>query len=70
MGAGHMPYSEAFRAKMVRKMTGPRGRSANALAEEVGVCQTTLLLFSPPRRGGAWFSFRRMAQRSWGRSRT
>ncbi len=41
-GAGRMPYSDAFKAKMVRKMTGPRRRSANALAQEMDMCQTTL----------------------------
>jgi transposase-like protein len=35
-------YSEAFRRKMVQRMTGPRARSANALASEVGVPQPTL----------------------------
>lgn len=37
-----MRYSEAFRAKMVKKMAVPDGWSANALAEETGVPQTTL----------------------------
>lgn len=35
-----MNYSETFKAKMVQKMLG--GRSANALAQEVGVNQPTL----------------------------
>lgn len=35
-------YSEAFKATMIKKMTGPRGRSAATLAKEVGVHQTTL----------------------------
>lgn len=37
-----MRYSEAFKAKMVQKMTGPGARSANELAAEIGVHQTTL----------------------------
>ena len=37
-----MMYSMAFRAQMVKKMTGPNGLSANALSKEVGVSQTTL----------------------------
>lgn len=35
-------YSEAFKSKMVQRMTGPRARSATALAPEVGVPQPTL----------------------------
>ncbi len=37
-----MPYSQAFRRKMVQKMTVPGGPSANQLAEQVGVGQPTL----------------------------
>lgn len=37
-----MKYSDAFKAKMVQKMTGPNKKSAGALAQEVGVCQPTL----------------------------
>jgi len=37
-----MPYSQAFRQKMVQKMTGPRARSASQLAAEVGLPQPTL----------------------------
>lgn len=37
-----LPYTEAFRAKMVQRMLGPNKQSANALAEEVGVNQPTL----------------------------
>ena len=37
-----MRYSEAFKAKMVQRMAGPAGRSASALAEEVGLPQVTL----------------------------
>ena len=36
-----MQYSEAFKAKMVQKMSAPGGPSANALAREVGVNQST-----------------------------
>ena len=35
-------YTEAFKATMIRKMTGPRARTAADLAKEVGVHQTTL----------------------------
>ena len=37
-----MPYSEAFKAKMVKKMLGPNSRSASALSTQVGVSQATL----------------------------
>lgn len=37
-----MKYSEAFKEKMVEKMAGVNGRSANSLSEEVGVHQSTL----------------------------
>ena len=37
-----MDYSEAFRSRMVQRMTGPQGMSATALAKEVGVPQPTL----------------------------
>lgn len=37
-----MEYSDAFRRKMVQRMTGPQARSANALAGEMGIPQPTL----------------------------
>ncbi len=37
-----MKYSETFKSKMVRKMASPGGPSANALAQEIGVHQSTL----------------------------
>ena len=37
-----MKYSETFKSKMVRRMTGPNGLSANALSREIGIAQTTL----------------------------
>jgi transposase-like protein len=37
-----MRYSEAFKSKMVRRMTGPDALSANALSLEMGIGQTTL----------------------------
>ena len=37
-----MPYSEKFKERMVRRMIGPAGISANALSKEVGVAQPTL----------------------------
>jgi transposase-like protein len=35
-------YSDEFKKAMVEKMSGPDGKSANALAEEVGLHQSTL----------------------------
>lgn len=35
-------YSKSFQTKMVGKMSGPTGRTANSLAQEVGVAQGTL----------------------------
>ena len=37
-----MNYPETFKEKMVLRMSGPVGISANALSEEVGVSQTSL----------------------------
>lgn len=37
-----MEYSESFKAKLVQKMLPPNGRSATALAEELGLPQPTL----------------------------
>ena len=37
-----MPYSDGFRARMLRRMSGPEGISATALANEIGVSQPTL----------------------------
>lgn len=37
-----LPYSEAFRAQMVRRMIGPPGISATSLATQVGVSQASL----------------------------
>ncbi len=37
-----MKYSAAFKSKMVRRMSGPRAQSANALSEDIGVSQPTL----------------------------
>lgn len=41
-GSEAVEYSEAFKAKMVQKMLGPNGKSASALADEVGMSQPTL----------------------------
>jgi transposase len=41
-GERGMRYSDAFKSKMVRKMTGSDGLSANALSEDVGISQPTL----------------------------
>ena len=35
-------YSEAFKSKMVQRMTGPEGRSALSLSGETGVSQSSL----------------------------
>ena len=40
--ASQMQYSEKFKSRMVGKMAGPRGVSANALSGEVGINQPTL----------------------------
>jgi transposase-like protein len=37
-----MRYSDSFKSKMVRRMTGPEGLSANALSLEMGLSQPTL----------------------------
>lgn len=37
-----MEYSEGFKSKMVQRMTGPRGKTATALASETGISQPTL----------------------------
>ena len=37
-----MNYPETFKEKMVLRMSGPLGISANALSEEVGISQTSL----------------------------
>lgn len=37
-----MKYSNGFKARMVQRMTGPDPISATKLAEEIGVCQSTL----------------------------
>lgn len=37
-----MRYSDGFKARMVRRLTGPGRVSATKLAHEVGVCQSTL----------------------------
>jgi len=36
------PYSEKFKARMIKRMTGPGAMTATALAREVGVAQSTL----------------------------
>ena len=36
------PYSEAFKAKMVQKMTGAGAVSASGLSRQIGIHQTTL----------------------------
>jgi transposase len=39
---GTMEYTETFRARMVRRMLGPKAVTASALAAEVGISQPTL----------------------------
>ena len=60
-----MKYSEAFKSKMVRKMAAPGGPSANALAQEVGVHQSTLSRWL--RRAGRVETMKSQGQssRSW-----
>ncbi|XYH95059.1 transposase [Sorangium sp. So ce1128] len=36
------PYSDSFREKMVQRMLGPDAVSANRLAQQVGIHQSTL----------------------------
>lgn len=42
MERGHVEYVQGFKARMVQRMAGPRGRSATALSKETGVPQPTL----------------------------
>jgi len=37
-----MQYTETFKARMVRRMLGPKAVTARALAQETGICQPTL----------------------------
>jgi transposase-like protein len=37
-----MPYSKAFKNRMIQRMTGPNAMSATALSKESGVSQSTL----------------------------
>lgn len=37
-----MPYSEAYKRRMVQKLSGPEAKSAHALSKEEGVSQATL----------------------------
>ena len=37
-----MQYSEVMKARMIKRMTGPRAVTASALAEEMGIPQPTL----------------------------
>ena len=41
-GVTVVPYSEGFKARMVKRLATPDGPSANALSREVGVPQSTL----------------------------
>ena len=41
-----MRYSPGFKSRMVQRMTGPEPISANSLADETGVCQSTLSRWS------------------------
>lgn len=40
-----MPYSDGFKARMVKRLAGPHALSANALSREVGVPQSTLSMW-------------------------
>lgn len=64
-----MPYTDGFKARMIKRMAGPEGISANALAMEVGVPQSTLsrwLRLQASRR----FSPMKEKKRPGGRART
>lgn len=60
-----MPYSEGFKARMIERMTGPEGITANALAREVGMSQPTLSRWVRERRLGAMSDKLPKKRRSW-----
>lgn len=47
-----MAYNEGFKARMIERMAGPEGISANALAQETGVSAATLTRWLRERRLG------------------
>lgn len=49
-GIVSVPYSEAFKGQMVRRMIGPPKASANALARETSVSQATLCRWAQEAR--------------------
>jgi len=53
-----MLYTDTFKARMVRRMLGPKAMSANALADEVGIAQPT-----PSRWLRETSTFRAMAKK-------
>lgn len=67
-GSPRLKYSESFKAEMVRKMAVPGGPSANTLAEEVGVHQSTLSRWL--RQGAKVTGMSKKARRPQDRSAT
>lgn len=59
-----MSYTEGFKARMIKRMTGPEGITASALAKEVGVGQPTLSRWVRERRLGA-MSEKPKKRRTW-----
>ena len=57
------PYSEAFKARIVRRLVGPSAVSANAMAQEVGLSQGTLSRWL--RAAGTVGSMTRPAKKQW-----
>ncbi|MFT7680222.1 MAG: hypothetical protein ACI8QC_004228 [Planctomycetota bacterium] len=47
-----MPYTQGFKARMIQRMAGPEGITANALSNEVGVSQELDLPFPVARLVG------------------
>lgn len=41
-GGTTVPYTQGFKARMIQRMAGPEGITANTLSREVGVAQPTL----------------------------
>ncbi len=60
-----MRYSEAFKSKMVRRMSTPGGPSANALAAEMGVHQSTLSRWQRQAARVAGMSHNGKSSQSW-----
>lgn len=57
------PYSEAFKSRILRRLVGPSAVSANAMAQEVGLSQTTLSRWL--RAAGTVGRMTRPAKKQW-----